>query len=148
MLSKSTTISIESVPVPLTTTMPDPCVVVSVPSRHASGGTYAWNVERHPDDTQPMVSEDRERVGIARLFDEDRVAGLCEAGANEIQRLWGQLDRRDLSGSWAAAVGPQIVRAVTAGQLATAAAAVALAISSSARTMRTSSGLPLRPGRT
>lgn len=43
--------------------------------------------------------------------------------ANEIQRLWGQLDRRDLSGSWAASVGPQIVRAITAGQLATAAAA-------------------------
>lgn len=43
--------------------------------------------------------------------------------ANEIQRLWEQLDRRDLSGSWAASVGPQIVRAITAGQLSTASAA-------------------------
>lgn len=43
--------------------------------------------------------------------------------ANEVQRLWGQLDRRDLSGSWSASVGPQIVRAITAGQLSTASAA-------------------------
>lgn len=43
--------------------------------------------------------------------------------ANEVQRLWDQLDRRDLSGSWDASVGPRIVRAITAGQLATAAAA-------------------------
>lgn len=43
--------------------------------------------------------------------------------ANEVQRLWDQLDRRDLSGSWEAAVGPRIVRAITAGQLSTAAAA-------------------------
>jgi hypothetical protein len=43
--------------------------------------------------------------------------------ANEVQRLWAQLDRRDLSGSWDASVGPRIVRAITAGQLSTAAAA-------------------------
>ncbi|MEV6696234.1 hypothetical protein AB0M68_03600 [Streptomyces sp. NPDC051453] len=43
--------------------------------------------------------------------------------ANEVQRLWQQLDRRDLSGSWRASVGPRIVRAVTAGQLASAGAA-------------------------
>ena len=43
--------------------------------------------------------------------------------ANEVQRLWRQLDRRDLSGSWSASVGPQIVRAVTAGQLMSAGAA-------------------------
>ncbi|MFE7954386.1 hypothetical protein [Streptomyces sp. NPDC057413] len=43
--------------------------------------------------------------------------------ANEVQRLWAQLDRRDLSGSWDASVGPRIVRAVTAGQLASAAGA-------------------------
>jgi hypothetical protein len=43
--------------------------------------------------------------------------------ANEVQRLWAQLDRRDLSGSWEASVGPRIVRAITAGQLSTAAAA-------------------------
>lgn len=40
--------------------------------------------------------------------------------ANEVQRLWGQLDRADLSGSWNASVGPRIVRAITAGQLAQA----------------------------
>lgn len=39
---------------------------------------------------------------------------------NEVQRLWSQLDRADLSGSWNASVGPRIVRAVTAGQLASA----------------------------
>src|SRR5690242_6584402 len=43
--------------------------------------------------------------------------------ANEVQRLWAQLDRRDLSGSWEASVGPRVVRAITAGQLSTAAAA-------------------------
>ncbi len=43
--------------------------------------------------------------------------------ANEVQRLWGQLDRRDLTGSWEGSVGPRIVRAITAGQLASAAAA-------------------------
>ena len=43
--------------------------------------------------------------------------------ANEVQRLWGQLDRRDLSGSWNASVGPRIVRAITAGQLSSAGAA-------------------------
>ncbi|MCX5601617.1 hypothetical protein OOK29_26045 [Streptomyces phaeochromogenes] len=43
--------------------------------------------------------------------------------ANEIQRLWRQLDPRDLSGSWETSVGPRIVRAITAGQLASAAVA-------------------------
>jgi hypothetical protein len=43
--------------------------------------------------------------------------------ANEVQRLWAQLDRRDLSGSWEASVGPRIVRAITAGQLSAAAGA-------------------------
>jgi hypothetical protein len=43
--------------------------------------------------------------------------------ANEVQRLWGQLDRADLSGSWNASVGPRIVRAITAGQLSSANAA-------------------------
>jgi hypothetical protein len=43
--------------------------------------------------------------------------------ANEVQRLWAQLDRRDLSGSWDASVGPRIVRAITAGQLSAAAGA-------------------------
>jgi len=43
--------------------------------------------------------------------------------ANEVQRLWAQLDRADLSGSWDASVGPRIVRAITAGQLSSAAAA-------------------------
>jgi hypothetical protein len=43
--------------------------------------------------------------------------------ANEVQRLWAQLDRADLSGSWNASVGPRIVRAITAGQLSSANAA-------------------------
>jgi hypothetical protein len=40
--------------------------------------------------------------------------------ANEVQRLWGQLDRADLSGSWNASVGPRIVRAIIGGQLSSA----------------------------
>jgi hypothetical protein len=43
--------------------------------------------------------------------------------ANEVQRLWGQLDRANLSGSWQASVGPRIVRTITAGQLSSAGAA-------------------------
>jgi hypothetical protein len=43
--------------------------------------------------------------------------------ANEVQRLWAQLDRANLSGSWTASVGPRIVRAITAGQLSSANAA-------------------------
>ncbi|MCX5137587.1 hypothetical protein OOK06_36580 [Streptomyces sp. NBC_00340] len=43
--------------------------------------------------------------------------------ASEVQRLWAELDRRDLSGSWAASVGPRVVRAITVGQLSTASAA-------------------------
>lgn len=42
---------------------------------------------------------------------------------DRVQDLWRQLDRSDLSGSWQAWVGPQTVRTVTAGQLASAAAA-------------------------
>lgn len=43
--------------------------------------------------------------------------------ANEVQRLWSQLDRADLSGSWNASVGPRVVRAITTGQLSSANAA-------------------------
>ncbi|MDX2732876.1 MULTISPECIES: hypothetical protein [unclassified Streptomyces] len=43
--------------------------------------------------------------------------------ADEVQRLWRQLDQRDLSASWSASVGPRVIRAVTAGQWASAAAA-------------------------
>jgi hypothetical protein len=43
--------------------------------------------------------------------------------ANEVQRLWAQLDRADLSRSWNASVGPRIVRAITVGQLSSANAA-------------------------
>ncbi|MFE9949298.1 hypothetical protein ACFYRJ_17405 [Streptomyces sp. NPDC005531] len=43
--------------------------------------------------------------------------------ANEVQRLWRQLDQRNLSASWETSVGPRIVRTVAAGQLASAAAA-------------------------
>jgi hypothetical protein len=43
--------------------------------------------------------------------------------ANRVQQLWREIDRRDLTRSWVSYVGPQVVRAVTAGQLATASAA-------------------------
>lgn len=40
--------------------------------------------------------------------------------ADRVQRLWWQLDKRNLSSSWGAYVGPAIVQAVTAGQAAAA----------------------------
>jgi hypothetical protein len=43
--------------------------------------------------------------------------------ADRVQQLWREIDRRDLSRSWAIYIGPEVVRTVTAGQLATAAAA-------------------------
>ncbi|MFF2522242.1 VG15 protein [Streptomyces liangshanensis] len=43
--------------------------------------------------------------------------------ADRVQALWRELDRRDLTGSWESFVGPRIVAAVTAGQLAAAAGA-------------------------
>lgn len=39
---------------------------------------------------------------------------------NQIQELWRVLDSGDLTGSWSTSVGPAMVRAVTAGQLASA----------------------------
>jgi hypothetical protein len=42
---------------------------------------------------------------------------------DRVQQLWREIDRRDLSRSWAIFIGPEVVRTVTAGQLATAAAA-------------------------
>lgn len=59
---------------------------------------------------------------IALLFQAAQ-ARRSRLTANEIQRLWSQLDSKDLSGSWEASVGPRIVRAITAGQLSSAAAA-------------------------
>lgn len=50
-------------------------------------------------------------------------ARRARAVANEIQRLWSQLDRRDFSASWNSSVGPRVIRALTVGQLASAAAA-------------------------
>lgn len=43
--------------------------------------------------------------------------------ANRIQALWRQLDRASLSDTWQAHVGPAVLKAVTAGQLAAAAQA-------------------------
>lgn len=43
--------------------------------------------------------------------------------ADRVQQLWREIDRRDLTRSWVSYVGPQVVRAVAAGQLATASAA-------------------------
>jgi hypothetical protein len=57
------------------------------------------------------------------LFFQAAQARRSRLTANEIQRLWSQLDSRDLSGSWETSVGPRIVRAITAGQLSSAGAA-------------------------
>ncbi|MFH8752946.1 hypothetical protein ACH4GK_17875 [Streptomyces rimosus] len=43
--------------------------------------------------------------------------------ADRVQELWGELDRRNLTGSWQSLVGPAVVRAVAEGQVAAAAGA-------------------------
>ena len=48
---------------------------------------HAASVERHADDFEPMVAEDRQRVWVSRLFDEHRIARLGEAAADEVERL-------------------------------------------------------------
>ena len=48
---------------------------------------HAASVERHADDLEPMVAEDRQRIRIGRVFDEYRVARLGEAAADEVERL-------------------------------------------------------------
>ncbi|MFI5769645.1 hypothetical protein ACIA74_14000 [Streptomyces sp. NPDC051658] len=61
-----------------------------------------------------------EEIGLAFHAAQARRARLT---ANEIQRLWAQMDRRNLTASWNSSVGPRVIRALTAGQLASAAAA-------------------------
>lgn len=61
-----------------------------------------------------------EELGLAFHAAQARRARLT---ANEIQRLWAQLDRRNFTASWNSSVGPRVIRALTAGQLASAAAA-------------------------
>ncbi|MGY4930321.1 VG15 protein [Streptomyces sp. 900116325] len=61
-----------------------------------------------------------EALGLAFHAAQARRARLT---ANEIQRLWAQLDRRHFTASWNSSVGPRVIRALTAGQLASAAAA-------------------------
>jgi hypothetical protein len=66
------------------------------------------------------TSQTPEEIGLAFHAAQARRARLT---ANEIQRLWGRLDRRDFTASWNNSVGPRVIRALTAGQLASAAAA-------------------------
>ncbi|MFE7398842.1 hypothetical protein [Streptomyces sp. NPDC057557] len=66
------------------------------------------------------VAHTVEEIGLAFHAAQARRA---RAVANEIQRLWSQLDRRDFSASWRGSVGPRVLRALAAGQLASAAAA-------------------------
>lgn len=66
------------------------------------------------------VARTVEEIGLAFHAAQARRA---RAAANEIQRLWSQLDRRDFTASWRSSVGPRILRALAAGQLASAAAA-------------------------
>jgi hypothetical protein len=61
-------------------------------------------------------------VDVARAYYAAQ-ARLGRQTANRVQRLWRRLDRGDLSGSWLTLVGPAVLEAVTAGQLAAAAAA-------------------------
>lgn len=50
-------------------------------------------------------------------------ASLARRTTDRVQALWRELDRRDLTGSWEGLVGPRVVEAVAAGQLAAAAQA-------------------------
>lgn len=51
------------------------------------------------------------------------LSGLSRRAADRVQALWQELDRRDLTGSWEALIGPRIVETVAAGQAAAAALA-------------------------
>lgn len=61
-------------------------------------------------------------VQLARVYYRAQTS-VSRATANRVQALWRELDRRDLTGSWQALVGPQIIDTVTAGQYAAAARA-------------------------
>ncbi|MFP3986888.1 hypothetical protein U9R90_05175 [Streptomyces sp. E11-3] len=50
-------------------------------------------------------------------------ASLARRTADRVQALWRELDARDLTGSWESLVGPRVVEAVAAGQVAAAARA-------------------------
>ncbi|WP_416976710.1 hypothetical protein [Streptomyces sp. T028] len=47
-------------------------------------------------------------------------AQLTRSTVDRVQELWRELDRRDLTGSWEALVGPAVFDTVTAGQIAAA----------------------------
>jgi hypothetical protein len=69
-----------------------------------------------------MAVSQREAVDVAFAYYAAQ-ARLARRTANRVQRLWRTLDRGNLTDSWAALVGPAVVEAVTAGQLAAAAQA-------------------------
>ena len=48
---------------------------------------HARAIDRYAEDLEPVVTEDRERIGIARLLDENDVARSREAAADEVERL-------------------------------------------------------------
>ena len=63
-----------------------------------------------------------ERLSAAQLAESYYLAltGVSRRSTDRVQALWGELDRRDLTGSWEALVGPRIIETVTAGQAAAA----------------------------
>ncbi|MEV5138436.1 hypothetical protein AB0K71_05760 [Streptomyces syringium] len=72
-----------------------------------------------------MAGEDVRRLSPEELAAQYYVAQARHArrAADRVQALWAELDRRDLTGSWEALVGPQVVRAVAQGQFAAASGA-------------------------
>lgn len=66
-----------------------------------------------------------ERMSSVRLAESYYIAQarLTRSAVNRVQGLWRELDARDLTGSWENLVGPAVVDAVAAGQLAAAARA-------------------------
>lgn len=60
------------------------------------------------------------QIGLRHYRKQARIARLT---ANQVQALWRLLDASDLTTSWNTRVGPRVVQAVTAGQLASAALA-------------------------
>lgn len=62
-------------------------------------------------------------LSAAQLAESYYVAltGLSRRSSDRVQLLWREVDRRDLTGSWEALVGPRIIETVAAGQAAAAA---------------------------
>ena len=69
-----------------------------------------------------MAVAQREAVDVARAYYASQTRVVRQT-TNRVQQLWRTLDASSLSASWGALVGPAVLEAVTAGQVAAAAQA-------------------------